>query len=230
MGIHQQTRIQAYQLRAGGARARLAILRMIAADSVRNANPSTRLQPGDWKGARHYTLKGYAAAFGMLDAGKQGNSPIWYSHAGPEFRGERFADAIVSRLPRGWYTDTEGRETARGIVSHLPHGRFIAGYLWSDNGERVYFPQVFDCEREAAIAADGHAEHFTESARADSERFDAMQLAELDVEEKTTELQKAIALRHRGKFGGFDRVRDCIAELKQARETRADAVRAYEKG
>ena len=47
MTIAQSTTIQAYQLRKGGTPARMAILRMIAADSANNRNESTRLQAGD---------------------------------------------------------------------------------------------------------------------------------------------------------------------------------------
>jgi hypothetical protein len=234
MTIAESTRIQAYQLRAGGSRARLAILRMIAADSVNNFNPHTRLHPTDWRKARAYTLKSYEAAHGMLDQGFNGDglskTPIWYSNNGAEFRNERDSHTIVRSLPRGWYTDTDCGETAIGIVSRLTHGRFIAGYRWTSNDERVYFPEVFTDEDDAARAADGHAECFAESAREDSERQEAMCLAELDVEEKTLELQKAFALRHRAKFGGFDRVRDAIEELRQARETLRDATAAYERG
>lgn len=230
MTIAEQTRIQAYQLKKGGTPARMAILRMIAADSVNNRNEATRLQPGDWKGARSYTLASYEGAYGLLAQGKQGTTPIWYSHGGEEFRDEREASNIVRYLPDGWYTDTDCSETAIGIVARLPHGRFIAGYRWTSNGERVYFPEVFTDEDEAARAADSHAESFADDAREDSERFEVMSLAELDAEEKTTELQKAVALRHRTKFGGPDRVREVIEALREARAAYDDAVKAYERG
>lgn len=230
MTIADTTRVQAYQLRQGGARARMAILRMIACDSVNNFNESTRLQPGDWKRARHWTLKGYEGAYGMLGQGAQDGKPLWSTHNRPEFRDERQAREILRSLPRGWYTDSEGRDTAIGIVSRISHGRMIAGYLWTSNGERVYFPEVHSDEDDAARAADGHAERFAESAREDSERFDRMQLAEIDEADKVLELQKAIALRHRAEFGGFDGVREAIEELRAAREELKTATAAYERG
>lgn len=53
-------------------------------------------------------------------------------------------------------------------------------------------------------------------------KVEARELAELDVKEKTRELEQSFALRHRSKFGGFDRVREAIAELREARENLAD--------
>lgn len=164
---------------------------MIAADSVNNANEQTRLQPGDWKGARHWTLKGYAAAYGMLDQGMQGDTPIWYSHCAPDFRDERDAHEIIPRLTCGWFTGSDANETAVGIVCRLSHGRMIAGYRWTSNDERVYFPQVFTDEEEAASMADEHARVFAESAREDSERFNAMQDAENDAGNARTYAREA---------------------------------------
>lgn len=218
MTISQSTTIQAYRLNKGGVRARMAILRMIACDSVNNFNKSTRLQPGDWKAARHWGLESYDRAYGLFSQGCTG----WHSHFGEYFRSER-------ECSEGWYTDVDCSETAIGIIGRLSHGRFIAGYRWTSNNERAYFPEVFSDEYDAVNAANEHAHVFAEEARDDSQRFVDMTLAELDVELKTAEVEKAVALRHRAKFGGFDRVRRCIDELRESRETLADAVRAYER-
>ena len=232
MAIAQATTIQAYQLRKGGAPARMAILRMIAADSVNNRNPNTRLQPGDWRGARHWTMKSYAAAYiNELSHGFNDGESVWYCHGGAQFRNERDAQDIPGGPDHlGWFTDIECYEKAIGIVASLPHGRFIAGYRWTSNDERVYFGEVFTDETEVAQMADEHARAFAESAREDSERYEAMRIAEDDAEDKLLELQKAITLRHCARFGGFDTVRDAIAELRTARDNLADAVAAYERG
>ena len=135
MTISQSTTIQAYQLRKGGTPARMAILRMIAADSANNRNQSTRLQPNDWKGARRYTLGNYTEAYcaGINQGGKE-----WYSHMGEQFRNERNADACNGGPDHsGWFTDSEGYDKAVGIVASLTHGRYIAGYRWTSNDERV---------------------------------------------------------------------------------------------
>jgi signal transduction histidine kinase len=189
MTIHKSTRVQAYQLHKGGTPARMAILRMIAADSANNCNELTRLQPGDWRGARHYKLNTYEAAFAFLSQGSQDGEPVWYAHVGDTFRDERDAHTIVSSLGRGWFTDGFCDETAIGIVARLTHSRFIAGYRWTLNDERVYFPDIFDDEEDAACMADGHAEAYAEQSREyeESER-ERMAREEEENEEREREL------------------------------------------
>ena len=169
MTIAHSTTIQAYQLRKGGTRARMAIIRMIAADSMNNRNPATRLQSGDWRGARHWTLGNYAAAYcSGINQGFDGKSPIWYSHGGEQFRNERDACDVLRLQHTGWFTDSYQEETVIGIIASLTHGRYIAGYRWTSNDERVYFGEIFIDETEAAQMADEHARVFAEHCR-DSE-------------------------------------------------------------
>ena len=227
--MHDSTKIQAYQLNTGGTPARMAILRMIAANSANNRNPDTRLQPGDWRRARSWKLNSYESAYVMLGQGFNNKTPIWYSHNGAEFRNERGAHTINRHLDQGWYTDTDASETAIGIVSNLSHGRFIAGYRWTSNDERVYFPDVFTDETDAARMADEHARVFAESAREDSERFAAMQKAEIDVEDALEALRDCLALRHSGRRDSED-CRDAVQAVRDARDTLADATAAYERG
>ena len=163
MTIAQSTTIQAYQLRKGGTPTRMAILRLIAAASVNNRNESTRLQAGDWRGARDWTLRSYAAAY--CSGINQGGAGQWYSHGGEQFRNERDASEVVRLGHDGWFTDSYQDETAIGIVASLPHGRFIAGYRWTSNDERVYFDDVFTDEIEAARMADKHSKVFSENCR-----------------------------------------------------------------
>lgn len=234
MSIAQTTTIQAYQLRKGGTPARMAILRMIAAESANNRNETTRLQPGDWRGARAYGLYSYESAYGALSQDANGKTAVWYCHTGEQFRGERFADECEGGPDhRGWYTNHEGwcgkddSGIARGIVARLTHGRFIAGYYWGDNGERVYFPDVFDDERAAARAADEHARVFAKSAQEDSARFSRMSDAETNCADLCEKLRDALALRRIGRRDSDD-VRDIIATLREAREELETATREYE--
>lgn len=233
MSIAQQTRIQAYQLKAGGSRARMAILRMVAADSVNNFNESTRLAPGDWRGARQWTLSGYESAFcnGLGQGFDGGKTPIWSTFYADYFRNERDASELArSRCDyAGWYTDRDQSETAIGIVGCLPHGRFIAGYRWTSNGERVWFSGVYDCEYEAARMGDQHARVFAESAREDSERFSAMQEAKDEVTLICQRLGKYLPARN-VTVTLREEVRSMISELKEARETLAEKTAAYERG
>lgn len=158
MTISSKTTIQAYQLHKGGTYARMAILRMVAADSAGNFNPHTRLRPGDWRGARHWTLKGYEAAYGTLSPGKNGSEAVWYCHTGESFRNERYCDEIARSINHtGWFCDIYQNGKARGIVAGLSHGRFIAGYELSDSGERVYFDTIHMDETDVALMADEHA-------------------------------------------------------------------------
>ena len=225
MTISQSTTIQAYQLRKGGTPARMAILRMIAADSANNRNSSTRLQPNDWRAARRYTLCNYAAAYcaGINQGGKE-----WYSHMGEQFRNERDADACNGGPDHsGWFTDSEGYDKAVGIVASLTHGRYIAGYRWTSNDERVYFDGVFTDESEAARMADEHARVFAEVAREHSEKYEAMRDAEDTAEEKRESARLAIMARnvsaeHR------EMAREAIEELRTALEVLSEATEAYE--
>ena len=226
MTIAQNTSIHAYQLRKGGTPARMAILRMIAADSVNNRNESTRLQPGDWRGARRHTLKSYADAY---CSGIHQGVGQWYTHEGEQFRNERDAhDCDDGPDHTGWFTDTEGHETARGIVASLSHNRFIAGYRWTSNDERVYFEEVFTDENDAAEMADEHARIFAESAREDSERFNAMQDAESEAEEKEKEFKLAFMARHVS-ADHAELARDALEELRSARDVLASATADYER-
>jgi len=220
MTLAQSTTMQAYQLRKGGTPARMAILRMIAADNVNNRNESTRLQPGDWRGARDYTLASYAAAYG---AGISQGAGQWYSHGGEQFRNERDAGDILSKHDyRGWFTDVDCNEKAIGIVASLPHGRFIAGYRWTSNDERVYFPEIHTDENDAARMADEHARVFAESAREDDEKqHEAMKLTD-EVEDQLQRLRECLVLRHRACMAY---VRDEIAELVEDIRNNRDTLR-----
>lgn len=177
MTIAQSTTIQAYQLRKGGTPARMAILRLISADSANNRNPYTRLQSGDWRGARKWTMKNYAAAYcsGInqgFDGAGHARSAVWYSHHGEQFRNERDAGDVIRLRHTGWYTDNYQDDTAVGIIASLPHGRFIAGYRWTGNDERVYFDDVFTNEDDAARMADEHARVFAENCRDSEEEIE----------------------------------------------------------
>lgn len=190
-------------------------------------------KPKSWRDIRGATFKNLSAYCGALSQGFDGTdkykTPVWYSHTGEQFRNERFCDDVARVDHTGWHTDIDGDEKARGIVGNLPHGRFIAGYHWSSNDERVYFPEVYDDETEAAHAADSHAEQSAESAREDSERFDAMRDAERETEEKERGFKLAFMARHVS-ADHAERARDALAELRSARDVLASAAADYERG
>lgn len=217
MTISSKTTQQAYQLNEGGTRARMAILRMIAADSVNNFNPHTRLNPGDWKGARHYTMANWRDAY---MSGLHQGSDSWHTHDGEQFRGERDASAILgNHRAGGYYTDTDYNEKAIGIVGRLNHGRFIAGYRWTSNDERVYFPQVFGDEDDAAHMADEHASVFSQSAYEDAQRWDEAREIEIDILDKLRRLRECLILRHNAPtFYVRDEARKLCEAIRTMRE------------
>jgi len=208
-----------YLMLSLSASRRLAVLRERAATSDKP----------DWRAARDWTLVNWRAAFGDLGQGCVGGDRIWYTHTGPALRGERDADDVVDLRHHGWYTDEMQSDVARGIVGRLPHGRFAAGYLWTGNGERVYFDRVHDDERDAARMADEHARVFAELAREDDERFQAMVRAEDAVGETLRQLRKFWPARHVSAEFRAD-VRELIERLRTRRLELHVATRDYERG
>ncbi len=184
------------------------------------------VRPMTWRDVRFANLTSESG----LCAGFNGATPIWYGFdVDGYFRRIRPAHGIVNLRHTGWYTDADATETAWGIVASLPHGRFLAGYYWASNGEYVFYPEVFEDETDAARTADGHAEAFADSAREDSERFNAMADAETALQDALDALQDARALRRAGRRG-TDEVREVIETLREARETLAECTAAYERG
>lgn len=178
-------------------------------------------KPDSWRQVRAYRMTSWRAAFcAGLNPGLNDGAPVWYAHDGAQFRGEQFADEILSTRGRGYYTDSDAYATARGIVGRLPHGRFIAGYFWSDNGERVYFPDIFDDADDAAHFADGRAERFADQSREDSYRYNEARDLETKIEDGLTRLRECIALRHRACMEYVrEEAREIIETIRQARET-----------
>lgn len=205
-------------------RARMATLK--AAAEKLNANPH-RSRPDvtyTWRDMRYSGFHNAAANCGALSAGTNRRvmgyriieSPVYYTHCGQQFPREKFADEFRTEWGTqlvdhsGWFTDMHQDETVRGIVVALPHGRFLAGYEWSCNGERVYFTDIYDCERDAVYAADGHAESFAEQCREDYEKVRAAENLQDTIAENIARLRECIAMRNNK---CFDYVRDEIAEL-----------------
>ncbi len=187
-----------------GAKARLNVLK--------------RANPANWRKARAWNFNNAHAAFGALDQGFNGldahKTPIWYCRTGAQFRHEKYAHELsTSRIHHtGWYCDTEQYSLARGIVGMLPHGKFIAGYELSDSGERVYFPDVYSDEYDAAKMADEHARIIAESSMEYSIKYDEARKLESDIENAYSRLEECIALRH---VACMDYVKDEISELIQ---------------
>ena len=199
-------------LKIGAAR-RLGFLRN-AAKRHNETFPSG--SPATWRTMRYATL----TLPGDLHRGTRDDAPIWYASTGAAFPRETYADLCADGPDhRGWFTDAEYYENARGIVVRLPHGKFIAGYEWSANDERVYFPELFDVETDAARAADGHAESFADACREDDEKFREAQSLQWDAEDMAQQLAEKIALRNHPSFpGARASARELLTELRELRE------------
>lgn len=201
------------------APARLDYLRAYAADGK-------WVRPMTWRDVRFATFKSRAD----IGQGLNDKKPIWYVNPckyGYFYR-EKFADETVNFKHKGYYTDTEYSDTARGIVVALPHGKYIAGYYWSSNDERVYFPEIYTDSDDAARAADNHAEHFADVSREDSERFNSARELENGIEDALHRLRECIALRN---INGFSDAREAIPDLiesiRDKRETLQTEFKDY---
>lgn len=117
-----------------GAKRRLEILRQ-------SAKTGKWVQPMTWKNCRFGTFKNQHSLDWSGDS--------WYTFEPGALSRQKYADEACKQIDHGgWYTDSHYGGKARGIVVNLPHGRFIAGYEWSDNGEVVYYPEIFEDARE----------------------------------------------------------------------------------
>ena len=173
-----------------------------------------------WRTVRYATL----TQPGHLAQGMNGCAPIWYAHTGAAFPRETYADLCAEGPDhRGWFTDAECDEKARGIVVRLPHGKFIAGYDWDCNGERVYFPEIFDSETDAAHQADGHAESFADDCREHDAKYREAQNLQTEAEDMAQQLAEKMALRNYRRFpDAREEARELLTELRELRQRLRD--------
>lgn len=213
------------------AKRRLAILKNSAAEL--NAGHNLRksqndMRPYTWLDVRYSGFHNARANRCELSPGfnDNGQTVIWYCHTGPYFPRERFADECNGGPDHcGWYADSEGYNVIHGVVVALPHGRYLAGYYQSDNGERVYYPDIFDDERAAARFADSKAKSLAESEREYNERYHAARDIEDNLQRYVERLRECLALRNNPCFA---RVRNEIAGLvKNIRSTRKTLKTEY---
>ena len=169
-----------------------------------------------WRTVRYATL----THLGGLHPGSNGDTPIWYAETGPAFRRETYADLCAEGPDhRGWFTDADCAMKARGIVVRLPHEKFIAGYEWDDTGERVYFPEIFGSETEAAHQADSHAESFADDCREHDAKYREAQNLQTEAEDMAQHLAEKLALRNNPRFPGpRASALDLLTELRETRE------------
>ena len=199
-----------------GAPRRLAYLRA----SAQRRNEKFPGSAAAWRTVRYATL----TQPGHLAQGMNGGAPVWYAHTGAAFPREEYADECYRGIRhKGWFTDTYQEEKARGIVVRLPHGKFIAGYEWSANDERVYFPEVFVDESDAAHQADGHAESFADDCREHDAKYREAQKLQDEAEAMAQQLAEKLALRNDPRFpDAREEARELLTELRETRQRLRD--------
>ena len=195
-----------------GAPRRLACLRTSA---QRNNEKFPSGNAATWRTVRYATL----THTGGMSRGMNGGAPIWYAHSGAAFRREVYA----RKCGAGWYTDVDRTMKARGIVVRLPHEKFIAGYEWDDTGERVYFPEIFDSETDAAHQADSHAESFADDCREHDAKYREAQNLQTEAEDMAQQLAEKLALRNDPRFpDAREEARELLTELRGLRQRLRD--------
>lgn len=162
-----------------------------------------------------------------LGAGSQNGEPVYITES-VYFRRESLAHNLINLRHTGWYTDSEFQsEMMRGIVASLPHGKFLAGFD-EPSGTRVWYPEIFTDEHDAARMADEHARV---AAERECEYQDRAREA-LDAQEKEHEsvrrLRECVALRNRHCMEYVrDEARELIGGIRMLRDDLAGKYADY---
>lgn len=205
-----------------GARARLAMFK-------REASGKNWARPMTWRDVRFATLKKNS---GLMHGGTD-KEPIWYTHdALPLGRVEDSHDVLIkigfSNPDLGYWTDIDCFDTAKGIIVYLPHGRMLAGYCWSSNGESVIYPEIYTEEKEAALQAQRCAERFAEIAREDSYKYRQASDLQQAIEDALIRLRECLVLRHKACMNYVrDEIHDLCESIKRDRARLADDYANY---
>lgn len=98
--------------------------------------------------------------------GRKGDSFYLESDGGISLRWQ-WADEVVRLNHTGWYSDEFGdSEKIRGLVFRLPRSRgFLAGWSMGEGMASALECDIYETEREAALAADSLAENVAERER-----------------------------------------------------------------
>jgi len=172
-------------------------------------------RPGHtWRDVRYSTFK---TASGAWHAGKNGTESVYCMHGDNHSMREMGAAEQVNHIRHtGWYTDPYGENTMRGIVISLPHARYLAGYVFSMNDERVIRPQLHTDKVDAAYMADEHARVAAEREMEYRTRWQEGQRLHDKVQDAMHRLRECRVLRHRD-ARYTDEAHECIERIRMAR-------------
>jgi hypothetical protein len=108
-------------------------------------------------------------------------------------------------------------------VAGLTHGRYLAGYE-DAGGARVYFGHAYDDEREAARAADRHAEIVAETEREYSARWRRAQMLRDECKQAEDRLRAYLAARNDKRTAARELAE---MEIESLRSMRAELANDY---
>jgi hypothetical protein len=191
---------------------RLEMMREAYANfDIKYPNCPEHAKPKSWRDIRGTTHKGLPAYVGALSRGFNDGCPVWYTHGATGLRDEKTDSA--------YWTDANYVAEARGLIVKLPHGRYLAGYYWTENGESVIFPDIYETREDAEAGADYEARKFADCAFSDSQRFEEMKEIEWKIEQKIERLRECRALSNinfrREAMRG--ECREIIADIRELR-------------
>jgi len=90
---------------------------------------------------------------------------------------------------RGWFCDEDRDQTMYGALAILPRRRgFLAGWSMGENMVTSFGGDIYDNERDAALAADGEAR----SAAEEQIEYEAKERADIEAEEALEELRSGV--------------------------------------
>lgn len=128
------------------------IARMVVGFEAMKAKRETRKVCGEYFHAPKPENAGTGKGFYLNDAGQPFTRWAWCDEVEQSIR------------HTGWFTDEYGiRETIRGIVVRLPHGKFLAGWSMGEHMVSSVGAEIFTDELSAALAADSMAESAAEN-------------------------------------------------------------------
>jgi hypothetical protein len=214
-----------------GATHRLKTLRTAAAklnEKLHRKNQS----PLTWRDVRYRKFSDQFPRACRGENTKSGSTVpvlVTFSEADLPVRAVVYAEKILNSRHRGWFTDVDGDETARGIVAYISHGRYLSGYRLSDSGEHVLFiSEIFDTEEDAAQDGDEEARIIAESIREDRELFSLMQAAEIECEALRERLKGTLPGRNASEYLR-NVVHETLAEYRRALNTLRETTADYER-
>lgn len=179
-------------------------------------------KPMTWRDCRYSGFHNARSNQCQLSPGFNGETPIWYCHTGPYFNREQWADELLGLRNTGYYADVDCCNTVRGIVVLLPHGRCLAGYYVSDNGERVYYGEVYDDKEQAAREANHYAERYAELEREHSECFHEASRLQNQLDETMARIRECLVMRNNPCFDYVrGEIHDLVEKVRDMRETLA---------